>query len=211
MPLEVVSSYVLVAWYVLSCAGIFVTPWTEACQAPLSMGFPRQEYWSGLPFPPPGDLPNPGTEPKSLVPPALAGGFFTTEPPGKPTLGSVFLNHSISYYNFVCWPLLLYPLGADWGEERHSPRPAAGEPGLSPGAPLWTHLLYFQLNLTSKLALLMELGGNLVAHSAMYPEQTLSLPLLKAGYFSGGRWGGGVGLQGHTITSQLRVAVWIQN
>ena len=51
-----------------------------AHQAFLSMGFPRQEYWSGLPFPPPGNLPNPGVEPKS---PALAGRFFTTEPPGK--------------------------------------------------------------------------------------------------------------------------------
>ena len=50
------------------------TPQTVARQAPLSMGFPRQEYWSGLPFPPPGDLPDPGLEPKS---PALAGGFFT--------------------------------------------------------------------------------------------------------------------------------------
>ena len=47
---------------VLSRLGFFVTPQTVACQAPLSMGFPRQEYWSGLPFPPPGDLPNPGTE-----------------------------------------------------------------------------------------------------------------------------------------------------
>ena len=57
------------------------TPWTVAHQAPLSMGFPRQEYWRGLSFPPPGDLPAPGIEPKS---PALAGGFFTTETPGKP-------------------------------------------------------------------------------------------------------------------------------
>ena len=47
------------------------------------MGFPRQEYWSGLPFPPSGDLPDPGIEPKSLISPALACGFFTTEPPGK--------------------------------------------------------------------------------------------------------------------------------
>ena len=61
----------------------FATPWTVALQAPLSMGFPRQEYWSGLPFPSPGDLPDPETEPMS---PALAGGFFTTEPPGKPIL-----------------------------------------------------------------------------------------------------------------------------
>ena len=56
----------------------FVTPWTVARQAPLSMGFSRQEYWSGLPFPPPGDLPDPGAEPASLKSPALAGGFFTT-------------------------------------------------------------------------------------------------------------------------------------
>jgi len=50
---------------------LFVTPWTVARQAPLSMGFPRQEYWSGLSFPPPGDLPDPGIEPMSLVSPAL--------------------------------------------------------------------------------------------------------------------------------------------
>ena len=59
----------------------FVTPWTVAHQSPLSMGFLRQEYWSGLLFPSPEDFPNPGIEPMS---PALAGGFFTTEPPGKP-------------------------------------------------------------------------------------------------------------------------------
>ena len=52
------------------------TPWTVALQAPLSMGFSRQEYWSGLPFPSPGDLPNPGIKPASPVSPALAGGFF---------------------------------------------------------------------------------------------------------------------------------------
>ena len=62
----------------LSRVRLFVTPWTAARQAPLSMGFSRQEYWSGLPCPPPGDLPNPGTEPTSLTSPALAGGFFTT-------------------------------------------------------------------------------------------------------------------------------------
>ena len=52
--------------------------WTIAPQVPLSMGFSRQEYWSGLPFPSPGDLPDPGIESSSLVSPALAGGFFTT-------------------------------------------------------------------------------------------------------------------------------------
>ena len=62
-------------------ANPFVTPWTIAYQAPPSMGFPRQEYWNGLPFPSPGDLPNPEIEPGS---PELAGGIFTSEPPGKP-------------------------------------------------------------------------------------------------------------------------------
>ena len=61
----------------------FATPWTVAYLAPQSMSFSRQEYWSGLPFPTPGDLPNPGIEPASLVSPALAGGFFTTASPGK--------------------------------------------------------------------------------------------------------------------------------
>ena len=57
---------------------LYVTPWTIAHQAPLSMGFSRQEYWSGLPSPSPGNLPNPGIEPTSLMSPALAGRFFTT-------------------------------------------------------------------------------------------------------------------------------------
>ena len=63
---------------------LFATPWTVAHEAPLSMEFSRQEYWSGLPFPSPGDLPDPGIEQVSLASPALAGGFFTTVPPRKP-------------------------------------------------------------------------------------------------------------------------------
>ena len=63
-----------------------VTPWTVARQAPLSMEFSRQEYLSGLPFPSLGDLPDPGIE---SVSPALAGRFFTSEPPGKPILKMV--------------------------------------------------------------------------------------------------------------------------
>ena len=59
----------------------FVTPWPAACQADLSMGFPRHKCWSELSFASPGDLPYPGIESMS---PALAGGFFMTEPPGKP-------------------------------------------------------------------------------------------------------------------------------
>ena len=65
----------------VSCVGLFVPPWTVSQQAPLSMGYPRQEYWTGLPFPPPGDLSDPGIEPVSPAFPALADGFFTTEPP----------------------------------------------------------------------------------------------------------------------------------
>ena len=58
---------------------LFVTPWTIACQGPLSMGFSRQEYWSGLLCPPPGDLPDPGIKPQSLMSPVLTARFFTTE------------------------------------------------------------------------------------------------------------------------------------
>jgi len=68
---------------VLSCVWLFATPWTVACQTPLSMKFSRQEYWSGLPFPAPGDLPNPEVEPASLESPALAGRFFTAALPRK--------------------------------------------------------------------------------------------------------------------------------
>ena len=69
--------------------------WIVACQAPLSMGFFSQEYWSGLPFPPPGDLPGPRVEAGS---PALAGGFFPAEPPGK----------SITYGFLLCVSLIGY-------------------------------------------------------------------------------------------------------
>ena len=77
----------LTNYYLGSCGGLvtksystLVTPWTVACQSPLSKGFPWREYWSGLPFPSPGDLPDVGIKPMST---ALAGKFFTIEPPGK--------------------------------------------------------------------------------------------------------------------------------
>ena len=63
-----------------SCIRLFATPWTVAHQVPPSMGFSRQEYWSGLPFPPPGDLPNPWIEPRS---PTLQADALISEPPGK--------------------------------------------------------------------------------------------------------------------------------
>ena len=73
--------WIAVAVESLSHVWVFASPWPIARQAPLSMGFSRQEYRSGLPCPPPGDLPDPGVESAS---PALPGGFFNDEPPGKP-------------------------------------------------------------------------------------------------------------------------------
>ena len=106
----------------------FVTPWTVAPQVPLSMGFPRQEYWSGLPFPSLRELPNPGIKPAS---PALAGGFFTNEPPRKPSTSvllfvkmmykplSLITSLGLSFY--FCKPLIcthdnlfLFPLLLIW-------------------------------------------------------------------------------------------------
>ena len=71
--------------FVAKLCPTLVTPWTVAHQAPLSMGFSRQEYWSGLPFPPPGDLPNPGIKPRS---PALQADSLPTELQGKPPFTS---------------------------------------------------------------------------------------------------------------------------
>ena len=97
----------------LSRVRLFATPWTAAHQAPLSMGFARQEYWSGLLFPSPGDLSNPGMEPMSPVSLALAGRFFTTESPGKPsyihththththTYTYVYMCHIYTYVSYI--------------------------------------------------------------------------------------------------------------
>ena len=75
----------------------FATPWTIAYQAPQSMGFSRQEYWSGLPFPSPGDLPDPGIEPRS---PTLQADALTSEPPGKPNkhLRNTLILASVIYF-----------------------------------------------------------------------------------------------------------------
>ena len=72
------SNKMAIVVQLLSRVRLFATPWTVARQVPLSMGFPRQEYWSGLPFPSPGNLPDPGIEPSSFMSPTLAGGFFTS-------------------------------------------------------------------------------------------------------------------------------------
>ena len=69
---------------VLNLVQLFSTPWAVACEAPLSVGFSRQEYWDGLLVPSPKDLSDPGIKPTSPASPALAGRFLPTEPPGKP-------------------------------------------------------------------------------------------------------------------------------
>ena len=77
------SNYQISEVKLLSHVQLFVTPWTVAHQVPLSMEFSKQEYWSGLLFPPPGDLPNPGIEPGS---PTLQAGALLSESLGKPTI-----------------------------------------------------------------------------------------------------------------------------
>ena len=80
-----------------------MTPWIIAHQAPLSMEFPGQEYWSGLPFPPPGDLPDSGIEPTSLAFPALAGRLFITELTGKPGDYNCEGQRPLKTSNFQVW------------------------------------------------------------------------------------------------------------
>ena len=80
----------------LSRVRLFATPWTVAYQAPPSMGFSRQEYWSGLPFLSPGDLPDPGIEARS---PALEADALSSEPPGKPCEYQTHIQLPIRHYH----------------------------------------------------------------------------------------------------------------
>ena len=103
----------------------FATPWTVARQAPLSMEFPRQENWSRLPFPSPGDLPNPGVKPKS---PALQVNSLLSDPPGKPTftiVGSLYLLQGFFPAQELNWGLLhctqiLYQLTYQGSPHKHA-------------------------------------------------------------------------------------------
>ena len=91
-----------------------VTSWTIASQAPLSMGLYQQGYWSGLPFPPPGDRPHPGMEPVSPASPSLAGGFFATKSPGKPLC--ILYIYYILYILYIIYYIYtyLYPFICRW-------------------------------------------------------------------------------------------------
>ena len=101
----------------LSHVWLFVIPGPVACQAPLSMVFSRQEYWSGLPFLSPGDLPWSGIKTVSPESPALAGQFFTTEPPGKPLFSCHHLRTDVFplFWDSWFWLLAKAPLlSATW-------------------------------------------------------------------------------------------------
>ena len=89
----------------LSRVQLFATPWTIAYQAPLSMEFSRQEYWSGLLFPSPGDLPDPGIEPRS---PTLQADASPSEPPGKPLLKPSFIQRERNFLLRYKWHTTLY-------------------------------------------------------------------------------------------------------
>ena len=91
----------------LSLCSTLCDPMDCSCQALLAMEFSRQEYWSGLPFPLPRDLPNLGIEPTSFVSPALAGTFFTTVPPGKPKMSLAKLVFFISS-SLICSLVTLF-------------------------------------------------------------------------------------------------------
>ena len=152
----------------LSCVWLFATPWTVACLAPLSMGFSRQEYWSGLRCPPPEDLPDPGIESTSPAFPALADRFFTTEPPGKSHKHeAAFLNLCV----YLFWPVpcfycshppglwvVLKP-GATW--EGPGPRKAPSGP-VSP-SPFWANtILLGKMRLPGYLSSSQMCGSSLV-------------------------------------------------
>ena len=109
----------------LSCVRLFTTLWTVAHQAPQSMEFSRQEYWSGLPFPSPGDLPNPGIEPGS---PTLQADALPSEPPGKPPdkamlqiisnfRGCSYFWFSLSFQSKIT-PMLTYPQGLGFSQKQ---------------------------------------------------------------------------------------------
>ena len=93
----------------LSRVRLFVTPRTVAYHAPPSMGYSRQEYWSGLPFPSPGDLPDPGIEPRS---PALQTDTLPSELPGKPHIYKIFIFRFFSFIRY--YKMLCYIVGPCW-------------------------------------------------------------------------------------------------
>ena len=119
----------------LSRVQLFATPWAVAYQAPQSMEFSRQEYWSRLPFPSPGDLPNPGTEPGS---PTLQADTLLSDPPGKPVIHRLKVSESCSVMSDSLWPHGLY---SPWNSPGHNTGVSISfsrglpHPGIKPRSP----------------------------------------------------------------------------
>ena len=133
-----------------------MTPWTAAHQAPLSMRFPRQGYWSGLPFPSPGDLPNPGIEPGS---PALQADSLPSELPGKPF--NYYLVLVAQSYPTLCDPMDCSPLSMRFSRQGYwsgLPFPSPGDlpnPGIEPRLLHCRQILY-QLSHQGSLVMVLE-------------------------------------------------------
>ena len=137
----------------LSCVILFETPWTVAYQVPPSMEFSRQEYWSGLPFPSPGDLPDPGIKPRS---PTLQADALPTEPPGKPIIGKGGQQTQTSFWSQGTYVIegeakheMDHKKTAPWHKVRQSSVPFPGD-----SRPCSTHSV--GLFLTLKLAATWE-------------------------------------------------------
>ena len=137
---------------------LFATPWTVACQSPLSMGFSRQAYWSGLPFPSPGDLPNPGIEPRS---PVLQADTLSSEPPGKSKntgvgchslLQEIFLTHGLNP-GLPHYRQMLYRLSHQGSprEQVEKRKPLHSQWGYKLVQPLWKMVWSFLKKLNRKL------------------------------------------------------------
>ena len=128
----------------LSCVQLFVTPWTVARQAPLSLGFPRQEYWSGLPFPSPGDLPEPGIKPEA---PALAADSLPLSHQGSPCMFYVLCAQSFScvqLFAFLWTVALQAPLSIEFSRQEYRSRMPFPTPGDLPDGNLNLPLLHWQ-------------------------------------------------------------------
>ena len=131
-------------YWATSVVSGFATLWTIARQAPLSMGFSRQEYWGGSPFPLHGDFPDPGIEPTSLTPLTLASGSLPPAPPGKPNITHVHCKHLENTKEIRMWKSQLTPLT----HKKHCQH--FGEYSSSPFLYLWVILSEKKLELDTK-------------------------------------------------------------
>ena len=109
---ECVYLHTCICAHALSRVRLVATPWTVSCEAPLSMGFSRQEYWSRLSCPPPGDLPNPRIEPVALVSPALAGRFFIIQATGEASTRYIELPNGPLFFKIAALVCLLRAVGS---------------------------------------------------------------------------------------------------